>query len=495
MKFTAGGITLVAWGGSMFHRQATVVFGVTAFALVTATPVLAQNTCAGAKIKAAAKKASCLLTLAAGQASKGGTIDPVKVTKCQSNVTDNGIPGKPTGFAKIESKATRVPCLTVGDAAPFEAMVDAFVDDVVTDLDVATGTNPNACEGSKIKATAKKVKCLATLQSKQAAKGGTIDPLKVLKCESGVTDNGVPGKPTGFAKIEGKAPCNTIGDGAAIEAKVDAFIADVVDALRGVDLAASQTVSDASPFYYAPVTFTTTVTNTSTTATSDGVTVVVNVPAGLISPAVTTSAGSYDASTGTWAIGSLAPGATATLTITAFAAAVSDGAQTVTATVSAATFDHNSVNDTASASETSRHPPVEAVITPGPGASNPVDICAPDPLTWYGSALNAANPAAPPSSAGNVIFVWSCASIADCPTPVNDITNSTFITYTAADFQLGQSYTLNLLVVPDQQSEDRVAAVTNTTFTTTCLAFSRSTPRHSPIVAPPLTRTSDSRTP
>jgi hypothetical protein len=112
---------------------------------------------------------------------------------------------------------------------------------------------------------------------------------------------------------------------------------------------------------------------------------VVNAPAGLISPAVTTSTGSYDASTGSWAIGSLAPGATATLTITAFAAAVSDGAQTVTATVSAATFDHNSVNDTASASETSRHPPVEAVITPGPGASNPVDICAPDPLTWYGS--------------------------------------------------------------------------------------------------------------
>ena len=480
----------MARGCCVFERVPAAVFGVTVFALVTATPVLAQNKCAGAKIKAAAKKASCLLSLAAGQASKGGTSDQAKVAKCQGNVTDNGVPGKPTGFAKIESKATSVPCLTVGDAAPIEAMVDAFVDDVVTDLDVATGTNPNACEGRKIKAAAKKVTCLAALESKQAAKGGTIDPLKVLKCESRVTDHGVPGKPTGFAKIEAKASCNTIGDAAAIEAKVDAFIADVVGALMGVDLAASQTVSDASPFYYAPVMFTTTVTNTSTTAASAGVTVVVNVPAGLISPAVITSTGGYDASTGTWAIGSLAPGATATLTITAFAAAVSDGAQTVTATVSAATFDPNSANNTASASETSRNPPVEAAITLDPGTSNPIDVCASDPATstFRALVLNAANPAAPPSSVGNVTYAWGCITNASsCPTPINDITNSTFITYNNADFVLGQVYTVNLQVIPDQQSVDRVTVSTNVTVTTTCFALSASAPRRSPIVAPPLT--------
>ena len=163
--------------------------------------------------------------------------------------------------------------------------------------------------------------------------------------------------------------------------------------VAAADLAASQAVSNATPFYYAPVTFTTTVTNTSTTTTATGVSAAVNVPAGLISPAVTTSTGSY--ANGTWTIGSLAPGATATLSITADAADPSDGAQTVTATVTATTFDPNPANNTASAAETSQPPPVEAFITPAPGTGSLVDICATPPSPSPSTARRGTRPTRP----------------------------------------------------------------------------------------------------
>ncbi len=173
----------------------------------------------------------------------------------------------------------------------------------------------------------------------------------------------------------------------------------------GPDLTASQTVSTASPYYYAPVTFTTTtITNTSTTTTSIGVTATVNEPAGLISPEGTASTGSY--SNGTWTIGSLAPGATATLTITGNAGDVSDGTQTVTATVSSTTIDPNPANNTASASEASQPAPFLAVITPDPNNLNPVNVCTPSPVTqiWYGSVVNAVNPAAPSLTPGSFTY-------------------------------------------------------------------------------------------
>ena len=234
------------------------------------------------------------------------------------------------------------------------------------------------------------------------------------------------------------------------------------------DLAASQTVSNAAPFDYAPVTFTTTVTNTSSTTPSAGVTAAVNVPGGLRSPTVTLSTGSYDA--GTWTIGSVGPGATATLTINADAAAVSDGPQTVTATVSAATFDPNSANNTASATETSQPPPIEAVIIPEGSSVSLVDVCAPPDVnfTWRVSVSNAANPAAPPSSVGNLSYVWAvfCNS-PFCPAPVNGIRDP-FVTFTNAGFVLGERYTMVVVVTPDPLTDHRVAVATDIPILTTC---------------------------
>jgi hypothetical protein len=191
----------------MIARLAGVSLGVVALALVTAGPAFAQNKCAGDKIKAAAKKTTCKATLEEKQAGKGATIDPAKVAKCEATFSK--------GFAKAESKGN---CLTTGDAGTIEAKVDAFVGDLDTELDVGTGTNPNPCEGAKIKAAAKKANCKAQLEAKQASKGGTIDPAKVAKCEASFSKS--------FAKAEAKGGCNTTGDAATIEAKVDAFVDD-----------------------------------------------------------------------------------------------------------------------------------------------------------------------------------------------------------------------------------------------------------------------------
>jgi cysteine-rich repeat protein len=177
---------------------------------ISSTPAAAQNKCAGEKIKAAGKKADCKAGLEAKQASKGGTIDPAKIARCESRHS--------FFFARNEAKGN---CATTGDAATVEAKVDAFVADLDTEL--AVGTLPNTCQGEKIKAAGKKAACKLGLEAKQASKGGTIDPAKVAKCESKLSSM--------FAKNESKGGCNTTGDAAAIEAKVDAFVADAANEL------------------------------------------------------------------------------------------------------------------------------------------------------------------------------------------------------------------------------------------------------------------------
>jgi hypothetical protein len=189
-----------------FMRTSRPLLSALLLLLLTPAAGFAQNKCAGEKIKAAGKKATCKSGLEAHQASRGGTIDPAKVAKCEAKFS--------SAFAKSEAKGG---CTTTGDAATLEAKVDAFVADLDTEL--AVGTLPNKCQGEKIKAAGKKASCKADLEAKQAARDGTIDPAKVAKCEAKFS--------SAFAKQEAGGACNTTGDAGVIEAKVDAFVADV----------------------------------------------------------------------------------------------------------------------------------------------------------------------------------------------------------------------------------------------------------------------------
>jgi hypothetical protein len=171
-------------------------------------PSLAQGKCAGSKLKAACKKASCKAQLEATEAQMGAAPDPAKVAKCEATFSKS--------FAKSDAKGG---CQTTGDAATVEAMVDAYVGDLASELDVSTGTNPNKCEADKIKAAAKKASCKCRLEARQAETGGTIDPARVARCEAHFSKS--------LAYAEAKGGCNTTGDAAVIEAKTDAFLADL----------------------------------------------------------------------------------------------------------------------------------------------------------------------------------------------------------------------------------------------------------------------------
>lgn len=233
------------------------------------------------------------------------------------------------------------------------------------------------------------------------------------------------------------------------DGKVSGTATLTVSAPPQADLAVTETVSSATPDYGATVTFTTTVTNTSATITSAGITVAVAAPADLQSPSVSTATGSYAG--GTWTVGSLAPGASATLTITGQTGNVADGTQTVTATVSATTPDPNPSNNTASASEATQPAPVGIFIVGAPTNPPIIDIGAPGPASWTGEEFNTANGNLWPAGS---TFVWSCmaASGNPCPQPtsVSDLTAGSpsspvgsTITYTMQDFSI-DTYTLTL---------------------------------------------------
>ncbi len=84
------------------------------------------------------------------------------------------------------------------------------------------------------------------------------------------------------------------------------------------DLSLTKSVNTATPAFGAAITYTIIVTNASTSAlTATGVSVRDVLPVGVTFVGGTTTQGSYVNGTGMWTVGSLAPGSTATLTITA----------------------------------------------------------------------------------------------------------------------------------------------------------------------------------
>jgi hypothetical protein len=116
----------------MFSRSSAVV-AAAVIVLSLAPPAAAQNKCQGAKIRDAVKKAACIAALQAKRVSTGMAIDSSKLAKCQAKVTD--------AYPKLEAKGN---CKTTNDAAAIEQKVDAFVTDLVNELDVGSSNCPGS---------------------------------------------------------------------------------------------------------------------------------------------------------------------------------------------------------------------------------------------------------------------------------------------------------------------------------------------------------------
>jgi hypothetical protein len=90
----------------------------------------------------------------------------------------------------------------------------------------SAATDPaDACKDTKLKTTGKKAADLLKALGKNYKKPDTVKlGGSISKAQSKMTK--------GFVKAESKAGCETTGDVGAIEAKVDAFAADVIDELN-----------------------------------------------------------------------------------------------------------------------------------------------------------------------------------------------------------------------------------------------------------------------
>ena len=201
-----------------------VAFATCALVVATAGAPLAVNTCAGSKIKSTGKKAKCKLGVYARV-----PLDTAKLTGCEAKLSQS--------FTKAEAKATKEPCSTTGDANAIEDKVDAFVNDVVTEVDVFP--DPSRCQSAKLKAAGKKVACRLKLVAGLARHGTPIDPGKDGTCKSKFSSASV--------KAEAQGDCGAAAsDTGAIEAKVDAFVTDVTTEIPG-DIPSTTTTTTTLP--------------------------------------------------------------------------------------------------------------------------------------------------------------------------------------------------------------------------------------------------------
>jgi hypothetical protein len=185
--------------------------------------------CTAAKIKCANGKATGLLGCHNKAEGKNVPLDPACTTKVQTKF-DGGVDPTKGCMGKAEKDLVKSPCATTGDTISMENKVDAFVLDVVTELDPGYPTPVlSKCSAGKKKCVANKVKAILGCYGKNATKP---DPVALAACIQKAQDKYsgglVPAKGC-FAKLEAKTPndCLTTGDSAALEAKVDAFAVDV----------------------------------------------------------------------------------------------------------------------------------------------------------------------------------------------------------------------------------------------------------------------------
>jgi hypothetical protein len=176
--------------------------------------------CQKSKLNCVAKKCNDLLTCHSKAEKAGVAVSPACLQKGQDKFDGGALPEKGC-FKKVENKNG---CLTVGNTAPVEAQVDAFVDDIVTDLDPSyPAATQSACAALKKLCTAKKVKAILACYGKAENAGVPVDPACIAKA--------VAKFDACFSKAESAADCFLTGDNAAIEAKVDTFINAILCAI------------------------------------------------------------------------------------------------------------------------------------------------------------------------------------------------------------------------------------------------------------------------
>lgn len=173
--------------------------------------------CTSAKIGCINKKKACFLKCYGKAAKVGAAVDGMCLSKCSGKFD--------TCFLKQDLSGG---CGITGDGPAMEAKVDAFVADVVAELDTVPVDDENSCRAKKLQCVSKYDACVLGLLAKAAKKQSVIDPItKGKKCDRKF-NGGVDGVAEGcFGRLESGGSCETTGDTFDIQNKDDAFIEDV----------------------------------------------------------------------------------------------------------------------------------------------------------------------------------------------------------------------------------------------------------------------------
>jgi hypothetical protein len=173
----------------------------------TTTTTLPKSKCSSKEIAAGGKKAGGKAKCHAKAAGKGIAVDAACLTKEETKFS--------TAFGKATAQGD---CVTAATAPSVEAIVDAFVADLA---DEATGgsTAKSKCASKQIAAGGKKAADKAKCHAKALNKGLAVDAACLTKAEGKFA--------TAFTKALSQGDCLTATTAGAIEAAVDAFIADV----------------------------------------------------------------------------------------------------------------------------------------------------------------------------------------------------------------------------------------------------------------------------
>lgn len=215
----------------------------------TATPA-PKNNCDAGKMQCVAKKQACLLAVHSKAARTGVAVDIAALRKCTDKF-DGGTKGFAKGcIGKLESKEDpRKPetvCAVTGDLTVLEGKVDAFVDDVVSEI-AENPAGPNDCNAGKTSCVRKKASCLLSVHQHAVKEGVPVDNAALQECRDEF-DGGDKLEKGCILKLEAKQDpdkpmtlCSVTGDVGILEGKVDAFVADVVSEIQTTTPVATET--------------------------------------------------------------------------------------------------------------------------------------------------------------------------------------------------------------------------------------------------------------
>lgn len=196
-----------------------------AFAEAPRAAVSPAARCEGEKLRVASRATLEMLGCQSRAASAGVAVNEACLDDGRTRLLE--------GFAGAASPGG---CAATDDTTPVADAIDALVQELGSDLDVAVGAD--RCAGGKLRAAAKRIGAEMLCRRRASRSGGVPDP----DCLAVASENFA----AAFARLETRRDCNTTSDHPTVETRADEFVAFVAAAIAGTAHAGKPTGLSAS---------------------------------------------------------------------------------------------------------------------------------------------------------------------------------------------------------------------------------------------------------